>query len=154
MTNNDSAEERAHWPYGWLFFTGTFGTNSRAGRSLAIRTTLGVLLVIMGPALADMNVAEAARLIGALLVPVGVGVVVWAYVRYLAQLDELHRSIQLEALALSYGFVMMLAGVWFGLAAAGFAFAQTVPVAWVAFTLLLAEPLRGMALVMLARKRA
>jgi hypothetical protein len=152
-THGDASEERAVWPYSWLFWTGTFGSDTRAGRALGFRTALGLLLVVLGSSLVQIPALQPARLVGALLVPAGVGVIVWAYVRYLAELDELRRLIQLEALALSYGVVMTLGSVWFGLDAAGFVFARSAPGGWVFCTLVLAEPLRGVALVVLARRR-
>jgi hypothetical protein len=152
-THGEAREEREGWPYGWLFWTGTFGADGQAGRALGFRTAIGLLLVVLGPVLGHIPALQPGRLVGALLVPAGVGVIVWAYVRYLAELDELGRLIQLEALALSYGVVMTLGSVWFGLDAVGFAFARSAPVGWVFGTLVLAEPLRGVALVVLARRR-
>lgn len=97
---------------------------------------------------------QPARALGALLAPVGVALIVWAYVRYLGQLDELRRLIQLEALAFSYGTVMTLGAFWLGFNITDFAFASSTGGGVVFYTLLLAEVLRGVALVVLARRRA
>ena len=79
--------------------------------------------------------------------------VVWAYARYLASLDELRRLIQLEALALSYGTVMVLGAFWLGFNVTDFAFASSTAGGMVFYSLLLAEIVRGVILVVLARRR-
>ena len=85
--------------------------------------------------------------------PIAVAYIVWAYVRYLKELDELSRLLQLQALAFSYGAVMTLAAAWAGLAVAGFAFDRPMYPGMVFAWLLIAEALRGAVLVYLARRR-
>lgn len=57
-------------------------------------------------------------------------------------------------LAFSYGAVMVLGAFWLGFNVTGFAFASSTSGAAVFYTLLLAELLRGLVLVVLARRRA
>ena len=69
----------------------------------------------------------------------------WSYWRYLASLDEMGRRIQLEALAVAYGFTLLAFST---LGAAGLFLGFSINPAWV----LAAEPLRGVVLAFNARR--
>lgn len=152
-TDRDAARERSGWPYGSLFWMGYFGPDSHAGKALRWRVTFGLLLTAFGPAFGRLPTWPPGRAAGALLAPLGIVLVVWAYARYLASLDELRRLIQLEALALSYGTVMVLGAFWLGFNVTDFAFASSTAGGMVFYSLLLAEIVRGVILVVLARRR-
>lgn len=79
------------------------------------------------------------------LVPVSVLIIMWAYKEYLAQLDELSRTIQYESLAFAYGIAMVI-----GLTL--FVFGVQFDTTFSPIAILLAEGLRGVALTRIAKK--
>lgn len=152
-TDHNAAPESSGWAYRSLLSMGYFGPDTQSGRDLRRRVTVGALLTALGPGLGRIPTLPAGRAVGALLAPLGIVVIIWAYCRYLARLDELGRLIQLESLALSYGTVMVLGAFWLGFNVTDFAFATSAGGAVVFYTLVLAELLRGVALAVLARRR-
>ena len=137
----------SNWPYTSLFLFGYFGRNSPGGKTLALWTTIGLLLTCSGIILSAI-VEQAIFAVPVLtLAPLGIVIIMWAYKEYLAGLDELSRMIQYEAFAFSYGAAMTI-GIT--LYAAGVYAGWAIPAAWILF----AEGLRGVALVRIARKYA
>jgi hypothetical protein len=148
MTKNSL--DQAPWPYASLLLFGIFGTDSPEGKRYLRRTTIALLLAGVG-ARTLHSPAFATRSIGATAIIGGVFAISWAFVRYMSELDELSRRIQLEALAIAYGCVMMLAFIWFALVSVGSQATAVSPAQAVGW-LLMAEPLRGIALIHVAKR--
>lgn len=152
-TGGERAEEGTEWPYASLLFFGFFGRKSPGGKRLIWETLAGLaLFVVAAVALRGDIGSTSIEAASVLALPLAVGIIGWAYSRYLKALDELSRLLQLKAFAFSYGAVMALA---FGMA--GLIMAEPPwlgaesPVMYLGL-LVLAEPLRGVALAYLARK--
>lgn len=146
---DESASGSVEWPYSSLLLFGFFGTDTPAGRKLARRTTAGlVLLIIAGLALGSER-EPIPRWVWVTSVPVAVAGIALAHARYLGQLDELSRLIQLKAFAFAYAVVMVLA---MGLSAVVLTRPSMVHPALLLGGLIVVEALRGLALVVLARR--
>jgi hypothetical protein len=134
------------WPYWSLFLLGNFGSATPASRRLNQDSLLGlaILLIAISPAVLLERTAFV-KLVLILGAAIAAGWVLLAYRRYFAQLDELSLRIQHEAIAFSF-MVMMLLGF-----TASFAVIVTdlfIHPAWFC----IAEPVRGLGLVIAARK--
>ncbi|MEP6733306.1 MAG: hypothetical protein ABJE10_21865 [bacterium] len=162
MRHQKSADvdERSSWPYGAMLGFGYFGSGTPEGRRHRSRS-LAWLAVFMVAALAASvdSLPWPVRIFCGVAVPVAVAGIGWSSVKYLSELDELSRLIHLEASAFSYGAVMVLAGIWFSAGALGLVEHIPGPRAlsglalWVLPSLLIAEALRGHAMVFFARSR-
>lgn len=144
------SEENAGWPYASLLLFGFFGAGTPEGKRLA-RRTFGFLIVYVVCALGlaggyDGPFPDLLWLAGAPGAAVGVW---WAYARYLGELDELSRAIQLKALAFAYGAAMTLMVT--ALAVSWLRPGAETPETLILLPLL-AEGFRGVALVYLARQ--
>ena len=162
----DPDDDGSSWPYLDMLGFGYFGSDTPSGRRHRNRSFawLAVFLVA-AVALAPTSLPWAARVICAVAVPLAWVGIVWSNVRYFSELDELSRLIQLEAAALSYGAVIVAASIWYALGMldalgpvpeARVAATQVSGHArsfWPLFVVLMVEPLRGLALVLLARSR-
>lgn len=139
------------WPYASLLLFGFFGASTREGKRLAWRSALvaGLMLVGMLVVLNDVG-GPILRLAAAGFLPVGVVVLGWAHLRYLQALDELSQIIQLKAFAVAYGAAMALyfVSLGHGLLEPGEIFPGG---GGLGFWIILAEPVRGAALVFVAR---
>lgn len=156
MQSNDERDDREHssWPYASLLLFGYFGSGTPVGRRLRNRSWAALLTFLGAIVVAPFTGRWAvAHVVVALAMPGAVAVIVWAYMRYLGELDELSRLIQLEALAFSYGAVMTVAAIWFGFFETGLQFTPRTTVGTLFVSLLTAEPARGVALAVLARRR-
>ena len=124
------------------------------------------LLVVSLLAIASPSLPWALRVICAVAIPLASAGIVWSNIRYFSELDELSRLIQLEAAALSYGALFVVASIVCALGALDVA--STVQEAGVAATrisghvrfiwpllavLVVGELIRGPALVVFARRR-
>lgn len=168
MTNlrADTDDDTASWPYAAMLGFGYFGAGTPEGRRHRNRTYLCLALFTVGACAAGIFwVPWAVRVLGAIAMPVAWAGIVWSYVRYLSDLDELSRLIQLEAAALAYGAIIVLASGVTALGALGHvghaSIGQQVdgwhigpiPPIMALTYVLFAELLRGVALVLLARRR-
>ena len=131
------------WPYTSLLGFGYFGQDSPGGKRLARETTAWLALAVVAMVLGGL---------WAYALPVSVLGVGWAYVRYLGGLDELSRTIQLKAFAVAYGAAMAIGAVLAALALASPDGGPGVHPAVIFPTLVLAEGVRGVALVVQARR--
>lgn len=140
------------WPYASLLVFGFFGSDTPAGRRLVWRSNAGIAVVVISVALllrlSHLHWALAAGLLG---LPAGVAGIAWSYARYLSELDELSRMIQLRAFAFSYGAAMTIAAALLGPALL-FSGPSPLSAAAVLPWLVWAEGCRGLALVVLARR--
>ena len=148
----NSTEQEQHekntWPYASLFFFGFFGKDSPGGRTLAGRTTIALLIFLAGFLLMTATWEYPVLSSFALtLIPASVLIIMWAYKEYLSGLDELSRLIQYEAFAFSYGIAMLLAVTLY-------AFEIRMGVSIAAIWVILAELMRGLSLVIIAKKYA
>jgi hypothetical protein len=130
-----------------LFFCGHFGRATPASRRLNRQTLAG--LGILAATAVVVTMTDAAWPRSELLLVPGVGLsaawILLAYRRYFAALDELSLRIQYEAVAFAFAaalFLGMLAGT-----VAAVTDGRIHPL-WI----VLAEPLRGVGLVLAARK--
>jgi hypothetical protein len=135
------------WPYWSLFFCGHFGSVTPASRRLHRESLVGLMLlgtatlgtVLLGP------VSPYGKLIFIPAVTLSVAWILLAYRRYFANLDELSLRIQHEAIAFSFAVTLLL-----GVAASAAAVVTHISVhpLWI----VIAEPLRGLGLVLAARR--
>ena len=147
MTTANSHED-ASWPYWTLLFCWHFGRTTPAAKRLGRHNGIAVLglaaFVWISHSLAPQPGAKA---LAVPAVALAIGWMALGYRNYFRELDELSRLIQYEAIAFSYGIVLVL---WAAAATAanwavpGF----TINPAWV----FIAEPLRGIGLVLAARR--
>lgn len=142
------------WPYASLLFFGMFGARSPGSLRLTAQSLLAGL--VMGLSIAALT-KDAPPLLPALawalMLPASAAALALGVSRYLRGLDELSRSIQLQALAVGYGTAMILGMALVGLlliAPAGTA-AGWHPAVWLV-PLFIAETARCVALVVFARR--
>lgn len=143
LAQDHSPPRDGHWPYASLLIFGYFGQDSPGGKRLARETTAWLALavaamVVAGPLAYGLPVSV-----------VGIG---WSYARYLRGLDELSRMIQLKAMAVAYGAAMTIGAVAAALALASPSVGQSMRPAVVFPFLVLAEGVRGIVLVIQARR--
>lgn len=140
------------WPYASLLFVGFFGVRTPEGRRLAWRTTAALAAIVVAfMGLGGAFGAWVPRPVWALLIPASVCGIAWAYTRYLRELDELSRLIQLRAFSFAYAAAMVLFAAVVAFGAVQAEPGEPVssgPVLWI----LLAEVLRGVALAYIARQ--
>lgn len=151
--SGDLGEPGADWPYASLFFLGYFGSRTPEGKRLRMQSlmALGVILVSVIALRAEPQ-APLLRFAGAIGFPLGVAAMCWAFAHYLRALDELSRMIQMKACAFSYAVALVAASGMTGVLAAAGAFtsASIAPIVFMA-VLVVAEMVRGITLVVLAR---
>lgn len=143
LTQDHPPQRDGAWPYTSLLMFGYFGRGSPGGERLARETTVWLALAVAAMVAAGP---------WAYALPVSVVGIGWSYARYLRGLDELSRMIQLKALAVSYGAAMTIGAVVAALALASPNVDQTMSPAAVFPFLVLAEGVRGIALVIQARR--
>jgi len=163
----ESDDDRPSWPYLEMLVFGSFGSRTPAGRSARHRGYVWLaVFALSAVAVADITLPWAARVMFAVAVPmawVGFG---WSSVRHFSEMDELTRLMHLEATAFAYSAVFVLASIWHALGALDVL--GTLPGAGTVATLVggrarsvlplfvlfvVVEPIRGLALVLLARSR-
>lgn len=149
-TKRVDGDDKAEWPYASLLLFGFFGAHTPAGKRLVRETAMALFLIVGSMVLVRTGV-RAAGLLGAVMLPGAVAWIGWAYARYLRALDELGRTMQLKAFAFSYGVAMTLAAAVAGLGTAGYPASGIEPMAFLVI-LVLTEPIRGLALAVLARR--
>ena len=142
-------EDQASWPGLTMLFFGYFRQD--AGSTKWTKRSyygLAVLLAGMLGSTALKGVLSDLTLdifVTALSVS-GMGFVYWSLWRYMNDLDELHRRVMLEAIALSF-FITMTTAI--GIGVAELRFGTSVRIAW---AFILGELMRGVGLVLAARK--
>lgn len=160
----ESDDDRAAWPYVRMLLLGSFGSSTPAeGRA---RFYGLAVFAVSAMAAASTSLPWAARVIFAIAVPMTLVVLIWFGIRSLPDEDELTRLIQLEAAALAYGAVFVSAAIWYalgvldvfgtspGASAVATLQSERMRPVWPLFVLLVVvEPIRGIALVLLARSR-
>lgn len=142
-TQDPPPQSDGDWPYRSLLVFGYFGRDSPGGKRFAWETTAWLVLAV---------VAMVARGPWAFGLPVAVVGIGWSYARYLGGLDELSRTIQLKAFAVAYGAAMTIGAVLAALALASPDGGGGVSPIAVFPLLVLAEIVRGIALVVQARR--
>jgi hypothetical protein len=146
---------------------GSFGSGTPAGRRARHRGYVWLaVFAVSAVAVGSTSLPWAARVMLAVAVPmawVGFG---WSSVRYFSEMDELTRLMHLEATAFAYIAVIAVASIWHALGALDVF--GTLPGAGTVATLfggrarsivpvfvllVVVEPIRALALVLLARAR-
>jgi len=132
-----------------MFWLGTFGCNSAAGRRYH-RHAFGALAVLAVAVIVSVWLdrrfgAAVGKWVAGVGTPLVFTYIVAVFHRYIGELDELARRVQLEAVLIAFLFVILggiaLFSVWM------FTGWAANP-AWV----LLAEPVRGVGLIVAARR--
>lgn len=132
-----------------MFWLGTFGCDSASSRryhrqafgSLAV---LAIAVALGGAAHKFLNI-PVSHWVAGVGTPLVFSYIMWSYYRYVHELDELARRVQLEAVLLAFIFVIVggivLSSVW-------------IFTGWAAnpMWVLLAEPVRGAGLLVAARR--
>ena len=132
-----------------MFWLGTFGRDSEAGRRYhrqAFGALLGLAVVVAACVMMrKLWGAGVALWVAGVGTPVVFAYIMWSYYRYVHELDELARRVQLEAVLFAFIFVVLGAIV---------ASSVWMFTGWVAHPIwfLLAEPVRGLGLVLAARR--
>lgn len=143
---SEAPQTPSAWPYRTLFLCGHFGPATPASRRLNRENLMAMIFLALGVAAAVLlDVTSFGKPIFVAVVVASAAWVLFAFRRYLSQLDELSLRIQYEGIAFAFGAILLLgviAGAW-----------STVsdfsinPLAVV-----IAEPLRGLGLVLAARR--
>lgn len=113
---NSPANSEAKWPTSSMLLWGTFGTKTPAERRYVLRSCIaaGAVLVLLVVAFA---IHFRPRPIAIRVVLIAVGClftyIAWEFRRYLYQLDELARRMQLEAMACTY-ITGLVVAAWLG----------------------------------------
>ena len=147
LMNQVKQTSNSTWPYSSLLLFGYFGKQAPGGRTLAVRNTIALVIFFVGVYLITITQNPLFKLALITTSPLAVVIIMWAYKEYLAGLDELSRRIQYEAFAFSYGAAIAIALTLF--TASIYLETLLLPL-WV----IVAEALRGVALVFIARKYA
>jgi hypothetical protein len=143
----DTSQTPTPWPYRTLLLCGHFGPATPASRRLNRDTLLAMTLlaatVIVVAFLGEQSAF--ARVLFAAAVGVSAVWVLVAFRRYFSQLDELSLRIQYEGIAFAFGTTLLLGAI---AGAASVVTEFTLNPLWV----FVAEPLRGIGLVLAARR--
>lgn len=163
----ESDDDRPSWPYLEMLVFGSFGSGTPAGRSARHRGYVWLAaFAVSAMAVGSTSLPWAARVMLAVAMPmawVGFG---WSSARHFSEMDELTRLMHLEATAFAYSAVVVVAIIWYALGVldvfgtppgAGTVAtlvggrARSVLPLFVLFVVV--EPIRALALVLLARAR-
>ena len=141
------ASSDSSWPYGSLFFCGHFGRSTPGSRRLNRQGLLAIVILAVSVALTAWlpNTWQGADFVLVIGAAAATGIVIRAYQRYFAGLDELSLRIQHEAIAFAFSTAMLAAMVL------GAVYALK-PFDFNPLLIVLAEPLRGVGLVRAARR--
>ena len=108
------AEKSESWPGSTLLLYGTFGKKTPEGLRYHRRCTAALVVLVAGLVLGSLLPAGPARILPAILPGAAFAYIAWAFRRYLLELDELARGIQMEAVTWTYltglAGAMLLAG--------------------------------------------
>ena len=151
------ATDEPRWPMKTILFIGYFGKNTPEGRRYHNRCMGALLLLLCGSILwipvafrlhggTEDSIDRIGRIFEHLLAGVAFSFIAWSFWKYLQEIDELARGLQLQAIALTY-----LTGL------SGMAFVGLLGIVehwnidpFIAYILL--EPVRGFWLWRLARR--
>jgi hypothetical protein len=145
----DGTEEQGGWPYKSLLFLGYFGMGEPEGKRLFWQVHLAVAVMLISVLM--LHFAEATpvpRLVWLATLALAALGIIWAYVHYLRQLDELRLLIQLKALAVAYACAMVY---WVLVLSLSVIFGQAMFIL-VLLWIVPAEISRGIALTCFARR--
>ena len=137
--------------YSSIFWWGMFDKNSEGSRYMRQRLLVGFAIVLAGIPLAALvsrlGSSDLAKLAPAALGLAGAVWIATGFTRYMRYLDEMQRQLHYESIAITYAVVM---------AVAIFAGAVQMPFEWDfnPLYLVLAEPIRGVVLAFVTRRRA
>lgn len=143
---SEAPQTPSAWPYRTLFLCGHFGPATPASRRLNRENLMAMSVMVVTVTAAVLLEGRAVvKPIFVAGVAISAGWVLLAFRRYLSQLDELSLRIQYEGIAFAFGITLLL-GVIAG--ASSVVINLSVNPLWV----LIAEPLRGLGLVLAARR--
>lgn len=147
--SSESDVAGSNWPWGSMFWFGTLSSGSAATRIYHRRAygALGllVLAVAIGIAMDTFVGTGTSRWLAGIGTPLAFAYISWSFYRYVHELDELAQRLQFEAVLIAFLFVV-LGGIVL--------FSVSMFTGWVAHPVwvLLAEPVRGVGLIVAARR--
>jgi putative Mn2+ efflux pump MntP len=148
-TTRTQEPTQVSWPSWYTLFLGCFSCDA-GSRRWSKRGFYGLammLLGLVGYGTLRVHVPETVLDFSApILAGVGMGFIYWSLWRYMQDFDELHRQIMFHAIAFSFAMTMPIV---VGLGIGAMVFNTSVDIIW---AFVLAEPLRGVGLVLAARK--
>lgn len=139
------SNNKTEWPYRSLLLLGYFGPDSPGGKTLKIYSLFALILFASGIIGIAFFSSGILLYISTLCIPISVLILVWSNAEYLKELDTLSQLIQLKAFAFSYGTALFIG---FSIYAINTSTGYTISPFW----LLLAEPLRGFCLYIIAKE--
>lgn len=147
----DNGDSTVQWPWTSMLLLGTFGRHTSGSRRYHVRTVIALAVLTAGMLLAPGVGATLdprhARWIPALLFGTTFSVIAYELWRYVAGLDELSRTLQLEAMAITY-----LIGLPLFMTSHGISMAVSWSWHLPALAYLALDLLRGLVVVLLARR--
>ncbi len=143
--NPNHSDGKTEWPYTSFLLFGFFGSDSPGGKTLMKYTSLAMALFVTGAFGISIFSGGIFLYISSLLIPISILILIWSNSEYIKGLDTLSQLIQLKAFAFSYGAAMFIGFTIYAVYASTGFFISPV---W----LVLAEPLRGLALYMIAKE--
>jgi len=151
--------ENSRWPTCAMLFWGTFGTKSPAERRYVMRSIFAAAVVMVWVVLTFTDHFPPNPIVMKItLLATGVLItyIAWELYRYLNQLDELARRMQLEAIAWTY-LTVFVAAAWLGVLAPFSHFLMHWPfkpslLTAIPFLYFLLEPVRAVWLYVLSRR--
>lgn len=144
MKSNQSTE-KSEWPYTSFLLFGFFGSDSPGGKTLMKYTSLALALFVAGAFGISIFTKGILLYVATTLIPISILILIWSNTEYIKNLDTLSQLIQLKAFAFSYGIAMFIGFTMY-------AIQVSIHVAVSPLWLILAEPLRGVVLYMIAKE--
>ena len=153
IPTGNTPDDRSDRPFSYrsMLWWGLFDKNSEGSRYMRRRFWIGFAFLAAGMLLAPTLRAavgpETSRFVP---VAVGFAAAVWiatSFTKYLCYLDEMQRQLHYESMAITYG-VIMAAAVVLG------CLQLTIDWSFNPLYVIFAEPIRGLALTFVTRKRA
>jgi hypothetical protein len=141
----DRPNNRSEWPYTSFLLFGFFGSESPGGKTLIKYTTIALTLFVAGVIGISVFSDGIFLYTSSILIPLSILIVTWSNSEYIKELDTLSQLIQLKAFAFSYGAAMFIGFTIYAVYASTGFFISPI---W----LVLAEPLRGISLYMIAKE--
>jgi hypothetical protein len=138
------AKESSEWPYRSFLIFGFFGIDSPGGKALMKYSVFALALFISGVAGTSFFSEGIPLYTSSLLIPISVLILVWSNSEYIKKLDTLTQLLQLKAFAFAYGAAVFIA---FSIYCIQLSTGYSISPIW----LVLAEPLRGLSLYLIAK---
>jgi hypothetical protein len=133
------------WPIKSMLFIGYYGSNSPGAGKFISTIFLSLILFLIGFITLQIPNELILNISGTAIILLSVVLSIWAQYQYLKKLDDLTKNIQLTGFAFSYGVVVVICMI---LMSIEFITGYMPSILWI----LIAEPIRGIALYKIARR--